>query len=377
MVAQLRGASIHFLGYKSVFMKILLEASTLFTKGFTGIPHYIIHLHSALMKNENTEVLFGLPAKKVIKQRPDFINQRYLWYAGQFLLSSDYKPDISHSLHSPFLKIKGTKKIATIHDLAVHLPEFSEYDFANKYFRNKRFKLFKEFAENADAIIAVSHNTKEDFLKFFNFPEEKIHVIHLAPVIRSKEGQLNNMEILTRFSLARKEYFLSVGVVSLRKNSLNLIKGYALSEARKDKKLVIAGKAESEEYEKALKYIRENKLEDNVIFTNYISDEILSVLYENAAAFLFPTFYEGFGIPIIEAMNHKLPVLTSTSGAAPEVANGHAVLVNPIYPKEIARGIEELEKFDERRIMEAKKYAQTFTWKRVAQQTIEVYNSLV
>lgn len=359
-------------------MKILLEGSTLFTKGYTGIPHYIYHLNEALKKNKHKQVFLGIPLKKIIKLKPGLVNQKFLWYAGQFLFSLKNKPEIAHSLHTPFLQIRGTKKIATIHDLAVHLPEFSEYNFASDYFKNKRFRMFKEFAENADALIAASHKTKEDYLKFFNFPEEKIHVIHMAPVHKPKEvSQLEENEILSKFSLVKKEYFLSVGGVSLRKNSFNLIQGYTLSTAGKIKKLVIVGKNHPDEKEKTLKYIRENKLEENVVLTNYISDETLSILYENAASFLFPTFYEGFGIPIIEAMIHKLPVLTSTTGAAPEVANGHAVLVNPFDPKDIAKGIGELEKFDEEKVIAAKKYAQTFTWDRVAKQTLEVYKTLV
>lgn len=359
-------------------MKILLEGSTLFTKGYTGIPHYIVHLYKTLKENKHTQVFLGIPLKRIIKFKPGFIKQKYFWYAGQFLFSLKNKPEIAHSLHTPFLQIRGTKKIATIHDLAVHLPEFSEYNFASDYFKNKRFRMLKEFAENADALIAASHKTKEDYLKFFNFPEEKIHVIHMAPVHKPKEvSQLEENEILSKYSLVKKEYFLSVGGISLRKNSFNLIQGYALSTAGKNKKLVVVGKNHPDEKEKILKFMRENKLEENVVLTNYISSETLSILYENAASFLFPTFYEGFGIPIIEAMIHKLPVLTSTTGAAPEVANGHAVLVNPFDPKDIAIGIGELEKFDDEKVIAAKKYAQTFTWDRVAKQTLEVYKTLV
>lgn len=359
-------------------MKIILEGSTLFTKGYTGIPNYCVHLHNALLKHTEAQVFLGLPLKKIRKTHSTLINPKNLWYAGIFLFSLKHKPEISHSLHSPFLQIRGTKKIATIHDLAVHLPEFGEYNFANEYFKKKRYKLFEEFAENADAIIAVSHKTKEDYLKFFNFPEEKIHVIHLAPTLKPKKGnQLEENEILSKFSLVKKEYLLSVGKVCLRKNTFNLIQGYAASSARNVKKLVIAGKIGPEGNKETLKYIRENKLEENVILTNYISDKTLSILYKNAASFLLPTFYEGFGIPIIEAMIHKLPVLTSATGAAPEVANGHAILVNPFDPKDIASGIEELEKLDEDKLNAAKKYAQTFSWDRVAEETIEVYKTLV
>ena len=124
-----------FWRHKSIFMKILLEGSTLFIKGYTGIQNYIIHLHNALQKNKEIQVFLGFPLKKIIKLKPNFINQKNLWFAGTFLFSLKHKPEISHSLHSPFLQIRGTKKIATIHDLAIHLPEFSEYNFAGEYFK--------------------------------------------------------------------------------------------------------------------------------------------------------------------------------------------------------------------------------------------------
>ena len=140
-----------------------IEGSTLFTKGYTGIPHYILCLHKALKKNSKINVFLAYNIRKIKKIKHNKVDLKHLWYSGSFLFSFVHKPKISHSLHTPFLAIKGSKKIATIHDLAVHLPEFSDYNFSSDYFKNKRLKLFKEFSEKADAIIAVSENTKKDF----------------------------------------------------------------------------------------------------------------------------------------------------------------------------------------------------------------------
>ena len=359
------------------FINIVIEGSTLFTKGYTGIPHYILSLEKALKKNSNVSLLLAYHIRKAKKMKNNTTNLPHKWYFNNFLFSFK-KPQISHSLHTPFLQIIGTKKIATIHDLAVHLPEFENYNFTSEYFKNKRLKLFKNFAKNADAIIAVSLNTKKDFLKFFDYPEEKIHVIHLAPVFKpTKIPEALILNVLNEFSLEKGNYYLTVGGVSLRKNSFNLLKGFHLSKKHKNYKLVFAGKIVNSEKQKLDNYIKQNNLSNSIVFTNYINDKNLSVLYKNAKAFLFPTFYEGFGIPIIEAMSYRLPVLTSTTGAAREVANNHAILVNPFDKNSIAKGILEIDKLTDDQKEAAKNHANNFTWELVAKKTIEVYKSVL
>ena len=358
-------------------MKVLIEGSTLFTKGYTGIPHYILCLHKALKKNSKIDVFLAYNIKKIKKLKDNKATIKHLWYFKKTLFSFKHSPTISHSLHTPFLEIKGSKKIATIHDLAVHLPEFLEYKFSSDYFKKKRLNLFKTFSKNADAIIAVSENTKKDFLKFFDYPPEQIHVIHLAPVFKPKNiDNIENNSVLAKFQIKKQKYYLSVGGVSLRKNSFNLLKGFHLSGKSKNSKLVFAGKISCDEKTKLDGYIKKNQLEEQIVFTNYISNDHLSILYKNAKAFLFPTYYEGFGIPIIEAMTYNLPVLTSTTGAAPEIANNHAILINPFSEESIAEGINKLDSISDLKLEKAKIYANSFTWDKVAQKTIKVYESL-
>lgn len=359
-------------------MRVAIEGSTLFTKGYTGIPNYILCLYKALNKNDSVEITMAYHFRKFKKMNTNKTNLPHNWYLNSFLFSFDKKPQISHSLHTPFLKLNGTKKIATIHDLAVHLPEFESYNFSSEYFKNKRLRLFEDFSKNADAIIAVSENTKHDFLKFFDYPEDKIHVVHLAPVFEPTLMNTKNDEVLLdNLSLKKKEYYLTVGGVSLRKNSYNLLKGFHLSGKSNDYKLVFAGKIVNSEKDRLDKYINDNNLSNSIIFTNYISDENLSSLYRNSKSFLFPTFYEGFGIPIIEAMNYELPVLTSTTGAAPEIAKSHAVLVNPFDEKSIANGILKLDNHSKKDLLKAREYASNFNWDKVAAETINIYKSII
>lgn len=358
-------------------MKVVLESSSLFFKEYTGIPFYILNLHRALLEHNEVEPILGFRWKNAFKKKneplKEILQNPHAWYVNNVLLPYQ-KASVAHTLHTPFLNLKGSLKVATVHDLAVHLPEFDTYHFATPYFKEKRFKLFEEFTKKADVIITVSEATKRDFLRFFDFPEERIHAVPLAPskFSISATGDSNH-DILKQFGLSDKGYFLFVGGVSLRKNTFNLVKGYHLSKSSKDFKLVITGKIQEDCGQKVKEFITANNLKDRVIITDYLEKNQVQSLYQHAQAFLFPTFYEGFGIPILEAMHHGLPVLTGTTGAAPETSGGHAILVDPFNPEDIANGIDRLDTVDPNSLQRAKTFAEQHTWRRTAQMTVDVY----
>ena len=250
--------------------------------------------------------------------------------------------------------------------------------FTSEYFKKKRFALFQQFQKHADALITVSEATKNDFLQFFDFPEEKIHVVPLAPSPHvASHPLMDSGKALHKFNLEPKNYFISLGGISLRKNTFNLIKAYRLSESKKQFKLVITGKIEEPHGQTVLDFIAKNNLKDHIIITGYLKKEELASLYREARAFLFPTFYEGFGIPILEAMKTGLPVLTSSIGAAPETAGGHAILVDPFILENIAEGIDKLQDITATQLDNAKSFADTFTWEQTAQMTKKVYDKYV
>ena len=362
-------------------MEVLLESSSLFFNKHTGIPRYIDNLYEAMVALEGVDPILAYHLKKIKKGKdlPEkYKDKNHIWHWNRVAFGLKNSCKIAHSLHTPFLNLKSCKKVATVHDMAVHLDQFKAYNFASEYFQNKRFQLFKNFTKHADAIITVSEVTKRDFLSFFNFPEENIHVVPLAP---SKRHEVLTPEeellLLQKLGLNNQPYFLSVGGISLRKNSFNLIKGYHLSASRKQHKLVIVGKIEDNHKEEVYQYIQKHHLENDIIITKYIDDRDLHSLYKNASAFLFPTFYEGFGIPIIEALMHQLPVITSTTGAAPETSGGHTILVNPFEPESIAVGIDKSGVWTEQQRITAKEYAETFTWRETARKTVAVYKKLM
>jgi glycosyltransferase involved in cell wall biosynthesis len=163
-----------------------------------------------------------------------------------------------------------------------------------------------------------------------------------------------------------------VGSIDVRKNVLNLLRAYAQSGARSDFALVIVG-APGHGGEKILEQVGHLGIEDRLHCLGYLPNTDLPGLYAGASAFLFPTHYEGFGLPILEAMACGTPVLTGTKGAAPEIAGGHAVLVEPEDPAGIAHGIDKVLTTTEEACHQARAYAAKFTWESCALSVLEVY----
>ena len=348
------------------------EGSTLFSKGYTGIPFYIKKLIEGFCNSESFSPTLYLPFKRRFKQHhlASFTNDiSKKWYWNGFSFGNVHDMQIMHFTHAPFINFKGVKKVATIHDLAFMVDDIKDIEIATPYFIEKRIHLLSQISQYADAIISVSQKTKEDFLNHFDYPEEKIHVIHLAPIFNANHAPLSKNN-------AEKPYLLSVGGISTRKNSLNILKGFLASKASTSHILVFAGKngLGSERFHT---FYEENKLYDKVKMTGYVSDKELQSLYAGASGFVFPTLYEGFGIPILEAMNHKLPLLVGSLGASVEIANNHAHVAHPLDVSSIASGIDALIDYDQETLEAAYTYAQHFSWKKNINQTAQVYSSLL
>ncbi|HEY3252105.1 MAG TPA: glycosyltransferase, partial [Ignavibacteria bacterium] len=161
-----------------------------------------------------------------------------------------------------------------------------------------------------------------------------------------------------------------------RKNLINILKAYRTSGLYKDYKFLIAG-FPSMGFEEINAAIVNNNLQNDVIISGYVPDDVLPVLYENSAGLVFPTYYEGFGISIIEAMELKIPVLAGNTGAAPEIAKGYAVLVSPFSVGEIAEGMKIMLDVSMDNIQSAYEYSKKFTWEKTAHETAEFYKDVL
>ncbi|MBI4141752.1 glycosyltransferase family 4 protein, partial [Candidatus Woesearchaeota archaeon] len=176
----------------------------------------------------------------------------------------------------------------------------------------------------------------------------------------------------------KHQFILFVGTIEPRKNLTRLVEAF-LHVKKKGLKLVIVGE-KGWKNEDFYKMIEELDLKENVLFTGYVPDKDLVQFYRAAEMFVYPSIYEGFGIPVIEAMACGCPVITSNISSLKEIANGAAVLVNPSHTKEIAKAIETVLK---NKALQAhlahigQLRAQKFTWEKTAKKTLDVYRSVI
>ena len=263
------------------------------------------------------------------------------------LLNLYKKYDLVHfpDYATPIL-YKG-KKIATIHDMAM-------FTMKDKYTKGqvitKQFFMDRTI-KTADKLICISEFTAQELKKYYpNIDYKKIEVIYNGfeyNDINLTEDQ--KQRTLQKFNIHSK-YLLYVGTIAPHKNIDRLIEAFKqLKEKGYEHQLVIAGK-KGWMYDEVFEKVKTLNLEDFVVFTDYISDEELEVLYQEADVFTFPSLYEGFGFPPIEAMARKVPVVSSGEGALLEVVDNAALICNPYNVNDIANKIEEVINNEELRL---------------------------
>lgn len=261
-------------------------------------------------------------------------------------------------------------RVATVFDVIPLLD--SSREWVSEHFRAKRAAQYGRLAADADVLIAISEATRRDFLKFFPYPAERIRVIPGGVHTRfAPEQAARAAALLSRHQL-QAGYLLFIGAVSPRKNVANLLRAYAGSRAARDRMLVIAG-ALGKEAGPIVEQARREGLSARVRFIGYVPDPDLPALYAASHALLFPTFYEGFGMPILEAMASGTAVLVGNRGAATEVAGGHAVVTDPYDVDNMTRGIDAVIDVSREQREAARQYATAFTWENSARATLEAY----
>lgn len=253
-------------------------------------------------------------------------------------------------------------KVTTIHDLAMFKDPQYVHPEISRVHRKRLFWVIKESAR----VIAVSHATKADIVRFLGLDPERIEVIHEAPTLRIPT--LNTQEIsaprFRRFGLTRP-YILIPGSGHPRKNIARAIK--AFKQTRLDLLLVIIGRPTREEASLA---------SSSVIFTGFVSDLDMAMLTSQAQVVLFPSLYEGFGLPVLDAFAASVPVVTSNVSSLPEVAGSAAVLVDPLSAESIADGIIKALEHRPKLIKSGHQRLKQFSWKKTAKATLRLYREL-
>lgn len=285
-------------------------------------------------------------------------------------------------LHAPgYILPYNWKKasVLTVHDLiALDYPQYCQNETVT-YFKI----LLADSIKKATKIIAVSNKVKADILHRFDIKEEKIHVIYHGISERFKRLSANNKitdSIREKYNLPKK-YILFVGNIEPKKNLVNLINAfYKLKNKNEiEHKLVIVGKKGWKD-KFVYKSVSKLKIDRELKFIGYIPEEDLPAIYSMADLFVFPSLYEGFGIPPLEAMSCEVPVLISNRGALPEITGGSCMQVDPYNIEEIANQIYKLltdKKMSERLVEEGKEWVKRFSWKTTALETLKVYKEAI
>jgi glycosyltransferase involved in cell wall biosynthesis len=273
--------------------------------------------------------------------------------------------DVLHLPHPdvPYIFKPKVPVVMTIHDVSpFFLPHFHS---------SRRVAFFRRilplYLKKVDAVLASSESTKADLIKYYKLPEDKIHVVHLGLSLKVA-------------AVKKKEPFiLYVGTLEPRKNIEGLVRAYAILKSQGfTRKLVIAGR-NGWRYENIFRLIKNYNLQDDIICKGYVSEEEKDELYRKAELFVWPSFYEGFGLPVLEAMARGTPVVTSRVSSMPEVAGEAAMLVNPESPEDIARGIREALSTAtyKKMVKEGLKRAGYFTVEKMIKKTLAVYECVV
>ena len=264
---------------------------------------------------------------------------------------------------------KACKKVITFHDLSF---EDFKYSFNFKTRLWHRILRPRKEAMEADLILAVSQFTENQLIEEYGLEQSKIQVIHEAAGEALRPLDMpKSFELIKRKYRLPADYFLCLSTLEPRKNTAGIIEAYLAWQ--KDTKvnvgLVIAGRKYPEIFS-------ETKLtkHPNIHLTGFIDEEDKALLYQHALVFLYPSFYEGFGLPILEAMQCGAPVITSDATAMPEVAGDAALLVNPNDPKELKEAMHELYRDEDLRKVLTKKglaRASRFSWKKTVQKMMK------
>lgn len=355
----------------------------------TGLGNYSRDLISGLQIffPENTYNLYNPKRKKVDRLQlnattKEVLPKKFIWKK----LSSiwrlgpikqqliDDKVTLFHGLSGEIpkgLKDKGIHSVVTIHDLIfLSHPELYRAIDRKIYFKKALYA-----AQNADVVIAISEETKRQIIHYLNIPASKIKVVYQTchDVFKKTLASSFKQQVIEKYKLP-SEFILNVGTIEPRKNVLSLVK----SIKDLDVHLVVVGR-KTDYYKEVEQYISEHAMQDRVYFLEGLDLKELSALYQFASVFVYPSFVEGFGIPIIEALYSGTPVITSKGGVFPEAGGKGSLYIAPDNPNSIKEALQKvLNSKDVQKNMaeEGLNYVQRFSVQNITEDLMNIYRSV-
>lgn len=342
---------------------------------------YLLYASKKQIKKVNHEISSGdNPVLKTPKSLKGKISNS-LWRS--FFLRDDLKKDdidiyhgLSHEIPAGMQQKSKIKTVVTIHDLIfLKYPELYRWTERQIY-----LKKFRYSCQNADRVIAVSQQTKNDIVDIFEIPSDKISVIHQS----CQKKFFTQLDSQAKLALERKyqlpkDYVLYVGSFTERKKVLHLIQALKILKPALDFPIVLVGNGKGYK-QKIVDYIHKHHLTSSVKILSNVPNEDLPGIYQQAALFVYPSVYEGFGIPIIEALASGVPVITSQGGCFPEAGGPSSCYIEPGNIEDLAFQIETiLTDKPHKAIMIQKgiEYVKRFRGKETADQLNTLYLDLI
>ncbi len=374
-------------------MKIMIDARSVDVRQ-SGVGNYVTHLIQGLKTVDSRNRYVLMVTRKQMKAFPDFFREFDNYtvpFSSEnhvlgdpwefFVLPGALKKTSVNLFHGPAFMApplhKRFKSVATIHDLvAFHHP----HTIPTKYAFYMRF-LIKLMIRKVDAIITDSEFIRNEIIKMFRVDAGRVFTvpISVSEIFKPVEDSGKIEELKKRFGI-KKKYFLHVGNIEPRKNLINLFHACDIvwDKLGKDFQLVVVGKR-GWLYGEIFETLKRAKFAADVVFTGYVRDKDIPVLYSGAEFFVFPSLYEGFGLPILEAMRCGVPVIASHVASLPEVGGDAVFYVDPYDPKDIAEKMLTLaydtslrERLKERGFLQASR----FSWEKTARKTLDVYEAV-
>jgi glycosyltransferase involved in cell wall biosynthesis len=356
---------------------------------FTGLGNYSRTLLKNMFHNfpENQYILFTPSASnnpgtqffqdknnfEIVQPPPNKTN--FLWrsfYQKKEIYSKGL--NIFHGLSNELPIGLKQKSIVTIHDLIFkHRP--LDYPIPDRWIYNLKFK---KACHQAELVIAISQATKNVLMEFYHLPEQKIKVLYQScdSNFYLQVSDKQKSELKAKYLLP-ENFLLYIGSVIPRKNLLNLVKAIEILPPSLKIPLVIIGEGSSYKRE-VEKYILEKNLSP-LIYWRKIAYQELPVLYQSADVFIYPSFVEGFGIPVLEALASGTPVITSKFSSLPEAGGPNSVYVDPTSPEEISFGIQKIledELFKNTIVQKGKEFSANFDGKTLSNQLMTIYRDI-
>jgi glycosyltransferase involved in cell wall biosynthesis len=367
-------------------LRIAIDAHSVGT-GLGGNESYATNLIEALAQIDNSNLYTLYVTRKQAVERfsnrwPNFTVRRTLPHSPLIripvTLSAELRRNRVDVLHVQFTAPPAVPcpVVVSIHDLSFeHLPQ--------TFKRRSRMQLrmtVRRSARLASQIISLSSHARDDIVATYNVNPEKVTVIPLAaPAHFAPVTDNNELQRVKQTYAIDSSYLLCVGSIQPRKNLTRLLEAYSLlrrnSPEGKLPKLVVAGKY-AWLFEETLRTIDQLGLSDSVIMTGYVPEADLPALYSGALCFVYPSYFEGFGLPPLEAMKCGTPVIVGNQTSMPEVVGDAAIMFDPFDAADIASAIKKVISDDALRATlktRSLERAQLFDWQHTARQTLEVY----